>query len=207
MAVERLTPEKRREQTRSHLLHAAGEVFARRGYHGASLDEVAAEAGFSKGAVYSNFESKEDLFLALVNERSEQLVRQFGAAAEGHRTGAALIEALSSVYVGLGSEEREWVLWTEFSLYALRNPELRKKLVTDGRAGRELVIELVEQHCREAGVTPPLPAESIGTIYIALFRGLWEQRVLDPETVPDHLFASAVVFVRDAIETLGTKIP
>ncbi len=206
MAVERLTPDKRREQTRSHLLRAAAEVFSRRGYHGASLDEVAAEAGFSKGAVYSNFESKEDLFLALVNDRTEQLVQDFGAAAEGHRTGAALIKALSDVYIHLGSEDRGWALSTEFSLYALRNPELRKKLVTDNRAGRELVIELVEQHCREAGVTPPLPAESIATIYIALFRGMWEQRALDPETVPDDLFASAIVFVRDAIEALGTSV-
>src|ERR1035438_3365086 len=65
MALEPLTPERRRQRTREHLLAAAAEVFAERGFHGASLDEVAAVAGFTKGAVYSNFKNKEDLFLAL----------------------------------------------------------------------------------------------------------------------------------------------
>src|SRR5580658_3699842 len=65
MALQPLTPERRRQQTREHLLAAAAEVFAERGFHGASLDEVAAVAGFTKGAVYSNFRNKEGLFLAL----------------------------------------------------------------------------------------------------------------------------------------------
>ena len=60
-----LTPDRRRALTRRHLLEAAGVVFARQGFHGATLDEVAATAGFTKGAVYSNFTSKDDLFLAL----------------------------------------------------------------------------------------------------------------------------------------------
>ena len=68
MALQPLTPERRRQQTREHLLAAAAEVFAERGFHGASLDEVAAVAGFTKGAVYSNFKNKEDLFLALLKE-------------------------------------------------------------------------------------------------------------------------------------------
>ncbi|HEY7948981.1 MAG TPA: helix-turn-helix domain-containing protein, partial [Acidimicrobiales bacterium] len=65
MTIQPLTPERRRQQTRDHLLAAAAQVFAERGFHGTSLDEVAAVAGFSKGAVYSNFKNKEDLFLAL----------------------------------------------------------------------------------------------------------------------------------------------
>ena len=66
MTLEPLTPERRRQQTRDYLLQAAAQVFAERGFHGASLDEVAAAAGFTKGAVYSNFKNKEDLFLALL---------------------------------------------------------------------------------------------------------------------------------------------
>src|ERR1700730_5330771 len=79
MAVERLTPTRRRELTRRNLLEAAAVVFAREGFHGASLDEVAATAGFTKGAVYSNFKSKDDLFLALLDDRIE---RQFAVASE-----------------------------------------------------------------------------------------------------------------------------
>jgi len=72
MTFEPLTPERRRQQTREYLLQAAARVFAERGFHGASLDEVAAAAGFTKGAVYSNFKNKEDLFLALLEANQQR---------------------------------------------------------------------------------------------------------------------------------------
>src|SRR5260370_10335100 len=80
-SIERLTPTRRRELTRRTLLEAAAVVFSREGFHGASLDEVAAAAGFTKGAVYSNFKSKEDLFLALLEDHLEDTL----AAAEAAR--------------------------------------------------------------------------------------------------------------------------
>src|SRR4249920_557563 len=81
-----LTPERRRALTRRHLLEAAGVVFARQGFHGATLDEVAATAGFTKGAVYSNFTSKDDLFLALLEDRTERQLAVVSdvLAAAGH---------------------------------------------------------------------------------------------------------------------------
>ena len=74
--MQPLTPERRRELTRTHLLDAAAQVFARQGFHGASIDAIAAAAGFTKGAVYSNFKNKEDLFVALLEERVERQVEQ-----------------------------------------------------------------------------------------------------------------------------------
>ena len=85
VTIEPLTPERRRAMTREHLLEAAAVVFARNGYHGASLDEVAAAAGFTKGAVYSNFKSKEDLFLALIDHRIEMQRRPKFNALDGPR--------------------------------------------------------------------------------------------------------------------------
>src|SRR5918996_3044348 len=79
LTFEPLTPERRRAMTRQHLLEAAAIVFARKGFHEATLDEVAATAGFSKGAVYSNFKSKDDLFLALLDDRID---RQFAVVSE-----------------------------------------------------------------------------------------------------------------------------
>ena len=83
MTIEPLTPERRRQQTRDHLLRAAAQVFAERGYHGASLDEVAAAAGFTKGAVYSNFKNKEDLFLALLESHYDCELAAVRATLEG----------------------------------------------------------------------------------------------------------------------------
>src|SRR5712691_3898321 len=79
---ERLTRQQRRDLTRQQLRDAAAVVFSARGYHAASLDEIADAAGFTKGAVYSNFASKEDLFLALIRERQTQMLEAFFAAAE-----------------------------------------------------------------------------------------------------------------------------
>ena len=80
MPVERLTPEKRRELTRAHLLAAAAEVFAERGFQRATLDQIADAAGFSKGAVYSNFASKDELFLALNQRQGEEMVNAYAEA-------------------------------------------------------------------------------------------------------------------------------
>src|SRR5216683_2872866 len=85
VTFEPLTPERRRAMTRQHLLDAAAIVFARDGFHGSTLDEVAATAGFSKGAVYSNFKSKDDLFLELLHDRFD---RQFAVVGEALETGS-----------------------------------------------------------------------------------------------------------------------
>src|SRR5205807_5377103 len=131
MPLERLTPEKRRAMTRAHLLAAASEVFAERGFHSATLDEIADAAGFSKGAVYSNFANKEELFLALIQEQGESIVRDYAAFEEAeYPHAAAQVAALADVYLRRDADlTKDWALLTEFNLYALRNPELRARLV------------------------------------------------------------------------------
>src|ERR1700741_5454426 len=90
--VEPLTPDRRRAMTRSHLLDAAARVFARQGFDGASIDDIAAAAGFTKGAGYSNFKNKEDLFLALIDSRTEQQI--------------AAVQTTLDEATGLAGEER-----------------------------------------------------------------------------------------------------
>ncbi len=204
MAATRLTPDERRQQTRSALLDAAADVFARRGYHAASLDEVAEAAGFSKGAVYSNFASKEDLFIALIDQHGRALIKEFGdAAARGEQDASSLIERLSDVYKSRRAKPETWALWTEFTLFAIRNPHLRERLIAGNRVTKALVVDLVEQHASQWNVDPPLPHEHIAIIYSALFQGLWQLSAVDPDGIPGDMFAEAIVFVRQAIEALG----
>jgi AcrR family transcriptional regulator len=207
--VDPLTPEKRRALTRAHLLAAAAEVFAERGYHAATLDQIAEVAGFSKGAVYSNFASKDDLFLALIKERSESLVRDYGEVeAADHLDPAELISALADVYLRRGTDlTRDWALFTEFDLWALRNPDVQSRLVEGSRAMRDLVTDLVRRHCEQVGIEPPLPPEDIASLYIAIFQGLWQQKALDPEAVPDDLAARAIVLVASAVDAEGATKP
>jgi len=75
--VEKLTPERRRELTRSTLIDAAADVFAKRGFHAASLEEIAESAGFTRGAIYKNFENKEELFFATIERRIDAQLTRF----------------------------------------------------------------------------------------------------------------------------------
>jgi AcrR family transcriptional regulator len=202
--VRRLTPEMRRDQIRTYLLEAAAAVFGARGFHGATLDEIAEAAGFTKGAIYSNFGNKEDLFLALVEQREQAMLEQFFSAAAPGATTAEVIESVSEVYRRLTPTTTEWALWEEFLLYSLRNPELRAKLDATGKAAFAALVAMVRQRFDEAEVTPPLAIEDMARLYLAIFDGLARQRALNPDQVPDDLFARLSTFVNDAAVGLGT---
>jgi len=206
--VRRLTPEMRREQTRTYLLEAAAVIFAARGFHEASLDEIAEAAGFTKGAIYSNFGNKEDLFLALVRQRQESMLEEFFAAAgRDHPDATARMRAITEVYGRLTPTADEWALWEEFFLYALRNPEQRAKVDADNQALLAALVAMLEHQARELDVDPHLPAEDLARLYVAIFDGVARQRALNPARVPDDLFARLVTFVGDAVVAMGTKKP
>ena len=206
MGIEPLTPERRRAMTREHLIAAAAEVFARRGYHGATLEEVAQTAGFTTGAIYSNFSGKEQLFLALATRREEQLIEAFATAARPGLTPAEMVVALRSVYAGSSSEDRQrnWQLWMEFTLHSMRDRDARDRLVAQQEAGFDLVVDLVRREFLTAAIDPPLPVELIARMYVALFTGLWHQQAVDPGAVDDDAFPRAITFLARALQSLGT---
>jgi AcrR family transcriptional regulator len=185
VTFEPLTPERRRELTRRHLLEAAAIVFARDGFHGATLDDVARHAGFTKGAVYSNFKSKDDLFLALLEDRAES---QFAMVSEVLESGPhervdqfprvrELLEA--TVF----SDESFSVLYLEFVLYALRNPEARAKLVESMRRERAIIESLIaREHGLVAGA-PPQAVRAFAEFSRSVFSGLGLTRLVDPDAV------------------------
>ena len=151
MDLQPLTPERRRQQTREHLLAAAAEVFAERGFHGASLDEVAAVAGFTKGAVYSNFKNKEDLFLALFKANYDREMDAIRAALNDSEVPP---EARISDFVALIRDQSTQggrnfnLLYQEFWLYAARNPEVRKELTRIDDEGAQALAEILQAERR-----------------------------------------------------------
>lgn len=118
----------RTQETQSRLLSAAEEVFVRDGYEGAQLDEIAARADRSKGAVYTHFKSKEDLFLALFEHRTRTYVERFISGLRKCTTRRQRFEAFREFFVGL-EHDRTWpILTLEFKLFALRHPESKERL-------------------------------------------------------------------------------
>ncbi|MGH2636911.1 MAG: TetR/AcrR family transcriptional regulator [Acidimicrobiia bacterium] len=200
-AVEPLTPERRRQQTRDHLLEAAGRVFAERGFHGATMDQVAAAAGFTKGAVYSNFKNKEDLFLALLDERIQQqlaLVEQAHNADSGE-WGPAASQPWVDITAQMLWGDRDWQLLNfEFVLYAARHEEARRKLAERERATHKLLQPLIEVEFANL-INAGFSAEDVMTIVTALFGGISNLHLTDPDTSDEHLVETAINFLNRAI--------
>ena len=197
MAIEPLTPERRRQQTRDHLLAAAAQVFAERGFHGASLDEVAAVAGFTKGAVYSNFKNKEDLFLALFRSIYE---RETEALRETLRASDVPPEARLSDFVALFRDQAHLagnfgLLYQEFWLYAARNPAAREQFTQIDDEAVEALAQLIADERQRQGIGSPESAIQMARIIEVLFRGIGVLRVLQPDVADESLIEAAISFV------------
>ena len=205
MSFEPLTPERRRAMTRQHLLDAAAIVFARNGFHGSTLDEVAATAGFSKGAVYSNFKSKDDLFLALLDDR---INRQFAVVSEILETGshdkAEQFPRIREIF----RSDMFWsddflTLWLEFVLYARRNPDAQAKLAASVQRSRAQVQQLIEHEYATVGGSPDYPTHDLAEISLALFNGLGMNRLVNPSAMTDELLDTTLTFLYAAMGVDG----
>jgi AcrR family transcriptional regulator len=127
--METLTKQQlRTQETRARLLNAAEQVFVRDGYDAAQLDEIAARADRSKGAVYTHFKSKEDLFLALFEHRTRSYVEGLLKRLRKCTNRKQSHEAFREFFIGLG-HDRTWpILTLEFKLFAIRHPESKQRL-------------------------------------------------------------------------------
>jgi AcrR family transcriptional regulator len=180
-------PRPSKEAVRSRVLQAAAEVFAERGFAAASLDQVAAAAGFTKGAVYSNFASKDELFLALMAEEVQRRVDGVTAALQA---ATDLPAALAAVNAELSRREAAWqLLFLEFWQRAVRDPEVRRRFVASRRDLRTRIAATVARYLTEHPVHTGWDAESLTLVIIALANGLAVEALPDPEAVPDDLLA------------------
>jgi AcrR family transcriptional regulator len=198
VTAEPLTPDRRRELTRRHLLDAAASEFARQGFHGASLDAVAKAAGFTKGAVYSNFASKADLFLAVIDDRMARQTQRLNeeiVAESGER-----LDHLQATIAELMSGDEWLTLWLEFLLYAARNPEAKAKLADLRRRQQVAVEAMITGEYERRGATPEFPVPLLAVISLALFDGIDIERLVDPDKVTDELQAGILDFL---IRTIG----
>ncbi len=190
-----------RAETRVRLLQAAGEVFAKHGYDRASLDDVAAAAGLTKGAVYSSFASKDELFYALMREHIDERLALVSATVSREST---LADAKRDAAVGLGeliSSEADWqLLFIEFWVRAVRDPDLRDEYVRQRRVARELIAQFVERHAAHLGVKLRAPADQIAVVVLALTNGIAIEQLADPERIDPSLFAITLELLLDGLQ-------
>ncbi len=188
----RPTRRERRAETRERLLEAAARVFAREGYAGASVEEVAGEAGFSTGALYSNFSGKEELFLALLTRNVERVSSRVADAVAERPTVEERAHGAAEWMRFVEREPEQVLLFMEFWAYAVRDPEMRPRFAAAYAEPRAATARLIDDSARELGLRPTLPAEQLATAIDALADGLALQRLVDPGSVPPSLFGEVL---------------
>jgi AcrR family transcriptional regulator len=193
MATARLTRTDSKTRTRTELIAAARRVFMRRGFHAASLEEIAEEAGFTKGAVYSNFAGKDDLFLAVLDEQYSQRTEAYAKlmlapediAEDIEVTFRAIARFMLDAYA---REPAWWSLVSDFSTHAARDPELRERL----RATRERFIAAIAQLITSVeerhGIRYRVPATEVARGTGALMRGMTVEWLIDGSAANGEVF-------------------
>jgi AcrR family transcriptional regulator len=189
--TERLTRKQRQERTRSCLLDAAGRVFARRGLAQASVDEVAADASFTKGAVYANFGSKEELFLAMLDAKFADRLAEMDRALSTDEPPETQARVAGRDFIDSLNLDPEWArLFIEAGLYASRDEAFREKLIAHYTAMRERMTEILRVRAQAGGFDPGVPFEQVATMVFAMANGVAFERLVEPGNVPDDLFSS-----------------
>jgi AcrR family transcriptional regulator len=191
---KRLTRAETKARTRERLLDAAAEVFSRKGFAGASVDDVAEAAGYTTGALYSNFGGKDALFVELLASRNgyrlseaEAIVSNRASTPEEERS------TLSRFLVEVADTDVDLAaLQAEFWLYAIRRPELLEHLAEQFRVNRDSLAKVLQDRAQSLGQPDNVPFDQMATVVLALFQGLVQLRRTDPDLVPTELYGTAV---------------
>ena len=182
--------------TRELLLSAAERVFARVGYEKAQVEEIAEAAGFSKGALYAHFKSKEELFLALYETKTASYLARLRHALDSAPTREGRIDAFRGFYIDL-SKEKDWALISlEVKLFITRHPEVKERLrQIDEQAGDSVEGALIRLFCNSV--------RAAGGALGGIFSALVLQAALEPDVVPERKMRAMLGTIFDAL--LGVR--
>jgi AcrR family transcriptional regulator len=184
-------------EARDALLTSALRVFARRGYRQAGVDEIAAEAGYSKGALYWHFSSKEDVLLALLEERIDAPTRGLVALLESAPPELDMsVEATREFARQLGEQRDVVLLEREYWSLAMRDPELRSRYLERQTDLRRALAAALATRARHLG-TPdlPMPAEDVARLVLSIIGGLAIDDLVEPGSVDPQLLGDALAVI------------
>ena len=199
-----LTRRERQEQTRELLLNAAAMVFARRGFHEASVEEIASEAGFSTGAVYSNFAGKEELFLALADREVEKQVAEIHTIAEGVEEGGEAAAEAGRQFQELLKRDRDWpLLFYEFWSFGVRNARIQGEFAKRRQAVQDALAETLDRLASQLGFELRFPAPMLATAISATLNGLAFERAANPGAISDEVLGEFVAAILGCSITVG----
>lgn len=194
VAERRSRRAERKDETRNELLAAALAVFAERGFHAATLDEVASRAGYTTGAIYWHFGGKDELFLAAFDEYAATRVQELAEIrADASGSLPERTRAFADHWMARNAADPTFtVIALEFAVHAWRKPELRQALAARHATVRQYLGRVLEEDAAGAGVELPMPAEHIAAALRELGVGLALAKLSDPDAFPDRLYGDFV---------------
>lgn len=192
-----LTRADRQAQTRGALLDAAAEVFRDRGLEGGSIDEISQRAGFTKGAFYANFESKQDLYLAMLDERFGAEMDRLDASLAGSGEPGDEARAAAEQFIRLAHEDSDWSrLFFEFTAYAVRDEGFRRALAERYGENQQRMVGVLERWIGGLPAQPPIPIAEIAKMTFAMANGYLIEQLIDPELDEELYGTMMVIFFR-----------
>jgi AcrR family transcriptional regulator len=194
----RITRAEQQQQTREDILAAADRLFVEQGFHATSVEQIAQAAGYTKGAVYSNFDAKEDLFFAVYEARVDAAVAKLGRdLAEADDVRTVIESATSDTGTRRGRDDRWLATFFEFWAHVVRRPSLRTRFAEIHARAQEpfdaALVRLADEH----GIELPVKPRSLAAALIAMSVGLALERLVQPEVVEGQLGARVVGLVLD----------
>jgi AcrR family transcriptional regulator len=191
--MPRLSRKEKQAHTRTCLMNSAAKVFADRGLQQASIDDVAEEAGFTKGAFYANFKNKEELFLAMLDERFAEKIEQLEQVMAEDTTDSEKALRAGDDFTQKLLADPEWHrLFFEFSAYALRNPDFRDELITRYRWLQDRIATALSEDSK-LELVAPIPYSQIAMMTCAMANGIALEKLLEGDNVPDESFGTMLM--------------
>ena len=193
----------RTETTRRKLLGAAERIFARSGFEAARLEDIAALAGYTRGAFYANFEGKEDIFFALLEDWVGRRIATVEAVLERDLSAAERLRELREYYAQLATDRRFVLLSFEFRLFAIRHPRAHARLRAWQRRLRATVGNILRRVMKESGRALPLSGIAVATGFGALSNALLLEHLVDQHSVSEEEIRHLLGVFFDAV--LGNR--
>lgn len=171
--ADRWTRERRLEHTRALLLDAAEDVFARKGLAGAALEDIADSAGYTRGAIYSHFGGKDELFLAVIDRQRQRFLDGFVDVIESFARVEDLdLDELTRRWQEIGSDPQRAALNYELTLLLLRNPEARERLAAHRRETISSLGDFIAKNVARLGARLTMPADDLARLILAVNDGV-----------------------------------
>lgn len=190
----RPTRKEKQAQTRRSLMRSASKLIAERGLDSASIDDIAQAAGFTKGAFYANFESKDALLLEMLDERFADRTEEIKRLLAEDSTDEEKAKRVGDDFAQMLRSDPEWQrLLFEFTAYAVRDERFRQQLIARRRTLRDTVAVALRERADELGIDPAVPIDQVARMTGAMATGVAVERMLEGEAVPDELFGSMLL--------------